>query len=386
MNNIVKRVAAMVVLLAIVLGVTFWQGSQNSVVYQPMSGDSPVVLTVNGDEVNAEEFATYMIYNMKYYENMYSQYGMMGIWTDNDSAEMLGVMMPDAAKDQAIYSRVVLQQFEKAGLKLSYADQKSLANLRKQTIEQAGGYDNYLQKIAQLGFNDQTYTNFLYVTQCYSALNEYYYGADGISTPTEDELKEYFSDHYISAKHILIMTVNPSTGETVRTDAEAKELAQNLLDRIKAGEDFDSLMQEYSDDAGKDSNPDGYIFTEGDMITPFYEAAMDLNEGEVSEVVKSSYGYHIILRQPLDENKYSDHQADIATKLGKTMDSLLNEWMTGADVETTDTFGEITYKTVYDYAPADVAAILNSSDDADSADTEGETQTDGAADAAQTAQ
>ena len=101
MNNIVKRVAALVVLLAIVLGVTFWQGSQNTVVYQPMSGDSPVVLTVNGDEVNAEEFATYMIYNMKYYENMYSQYGMMGIWTDNDSAEMLGVMMPDAAKDQA---------------------------------------------------------------------------------------------------------------------------------------------------------------------------------------------------------------------------------------------------------------------------------------------
>ena len=145
-------------------------------------------------------------------------------------------------------------------------------------------------------------------------------------------------------------------------------------------------MQEYSDDAGKDSNPDGYIFTEGDMITPFYEAAMDLNEGEVSEVVKSSYGYHIILRQPLDENKYSDHQADIATKLGKTMDSLLNEWMTGADVETTDTFGEITYKTVYDYAPADVAAILNSSDDADSADTEGDTQTDGTADTAQTAQ
>ena len=80
MNKWVQRIAALVVLLAIVLGITYWQGSKVSVSYQPMGEDSPVVMTVNGDEVRAEEFATYMIYNMKYYENMYSQYGMMGLW------------------------------------------------------------------------------------------------------------------------------------------------------------------------------------------------------------------------------------------------------------------------------------------------------------------
>ena len=368
MNKWVQRIAALVVLLAIVLGITYWQGSKVSVSYQPMGEDSPVVMTVNGDEVRAEEFATYMIYNMKYYENMYSQYGMMGLWSDDSSAEMLGVMMPGFAKDQAVYSRVVLEQFEKAGLELSYSNQKELSTLRKDTIDQAGGYDGYLQKIAQLGFNDQTYMNFLYITQCYSALNEYYYGSDGIDKPTDEELMEHFRDNYISAKHILILTVDPSTGETLRTDEEARALAQSILDRINAGEDFDALMNEYSEDGGLEGNPDGYIFTEGDMVTPFYEGAKALAEGEVSDLVKSDYGYHIIQRTALDyENQFINYQADLATQMGRTMDALLSQWMTEAEVETTDVYDEINYKNVYDYAPAGVAEILNGSDSDDSA-------------------
>ena len=368
MNKWVQRIAALVVLLAIVLGITYWQGSKVSVSYQPMGEDSPVVMTVNGDEVRAEEFATYMIYNMKYYENMYSQYGMMGLWSDDSSAEMLGVMMPGFAKDQAVYSRVVLEQFEKAGLEMSYSNQKELSTLRKDTIDQAGGYDGYLQKIAQLGFNDQTYMNFLYITQCYSALNEYYYGSDGIDKPTDEELMEHFRDNYISAKHILILTVDPSTGETLRTDEEARALAQSILDRINAGEDFDALMNEYSEDGGLEGNPDGYIFTEGDMVTPFYEGAKALAEGEVSDLVKSDYGYHIIQRTALDyENQFINYQADLATQMGRTMDALLSQWMTEAEVETTDVYDEINYKNVYDYAPAGVAEILNGSDSDDSA-------------------
>lgn len=368
MNKWVQRIAALVVLLAIVLGITYWQGSKVSVSYQPMGEDSPVVMTVNGDEVRAEEFATYMIYNMKYYENMYSQYGMMGLWSDDSLAEMLGVMMPGFAKDQAVYSRVVLEQFEKAGLELSYSNQKELSTLRKDTIDQAGGYDGYLQKIAQLGFNDQTYMNFLYITQCYSALNEYYYGSDGIDKPTDEELMEHFRDNYISAKHILILTVDPSTGETLRTDEEARALAQSILDRINAGEDFDALMNEYSEDGGLEGNPDGYIFTEGDMVTPFYEGAKALAEGEVSDLVKSDYGYHIIQRTALDyENQFINYQADLATQMGRTMDALLSQWMTEAEVETTDVYDEINYKNVYDYAPAGVAEILNGSDSDDSA-------------------
>ena len=368
MNKWVQRIAALVVLLAIVLGITYWQGSKVSVSYQPMGEDSPVVMTVNGDEVRAEEFATYMIYNMKYSENMYSQYGMMGLWSDDSSAEMLGVMMPGFAKDQAVYSRVVLEQFEKAGLELSYSNQKELSTLRKDTIDQAGGYDGYLQKIAQLGFNDQTYMNFLYITQCYSALNEYYYGSDGIDKPTDEELMEHFRDNYISAKHILILTVDPSTGETLRTDEEARALAQSILDRINAGEDFDALMNEYSEDGGLEGNPDGYIFTEGEMVTPFYEGAKALAEGEVSDLVKSDYGYHIIQRTALDyENQFINYQADLATQMGRTMDALLSQWMTEAEVETTDVYDEINYKNVYDYAPAGVAEILNGSDSDDSA-------------------
>lgn len=359
MSKMVQRITALVIMLAVVLGATYWQGSKSEVRYQPLEGDAPTVMTVNGSPVNAEEFATYMIYNMKYYENMYAQYGMMGLWADEGSAAMLGEMMPSAARDQAVYSRVVLEQFEKAGLEIPYNQQKELTALRQDTIDRAGGYEGYLQKVAQLGFNDQTYMNFLYITQCYSALNEYYYGPNGVNTPSEDEMKDYFREHYMAAKHILISTLDPVTGEQIRTDEEAKKLAQSLIDRFHGGEDFDTLMKENSEDPGLQSNPDGYIFTEGEMVQPFYDGAKALEEGAVSAPVKSDFGYHVIMRIPLDvDGQYMNYQATIAGKMGKTMDTLLAQWMGEAKVETTDVFGEINYKNVYDYAPEGVAQIL----------------------------
>ncbi|MDO4270604.1 MAG: peptidylprolyl isomerase [Eubacteriales bacterium] len=375
MSKIVKRVAALVVMLGVVLGFTVWRTASTTITYQQPQSDAPVVLTVNGDEVRADEYATYMIYNMKYYENMYAQYGVMGMWEDEEAAAMMGAQMPGAAREQAVYSRVVLQKMKEAGLKLSYKQEKELSKLRKDTIDQAQSYDNYLQKIAQFGFTDESYTNFMYISQCYSALNEYYFGENGVNKASEEELMQYFRDNYMSAKHILIMTTDPATGEQKRTDEEAKALAQSILDRINNGEDFDKLMQEYSEDSGLEGNPDGYIFTEGEMVAPFYDGAKALDDGKVSGLVKSDFGYHIIKREPLDyEGQFTNYQADLANKMGKTMDNLLTEWITNADVQTTDVFDEITYKNVYDYA-----SVPNPNSDA--ADGQGDAA-DGNADAA----
>lgn len=359
MSKMGQRIAALAIMLAIVVGGTYWQGSKSVIGYQPLKSDAPIVMTVNGSEVNAEEFATYMVYNMKYYENMYAQYGMVGLWSDEGSAEMLGSMMPDAARDQAVYARVVLEEFEKAGLKIPYNQQKEMTVLRQQAIDNTGGYENYCKQIAQLGFNDQTYTNFLYITQCFTALSDYYYGPEGVNAPSEDELKNYFRENYLAAKHILITTADPVTGEQLRTDEEAKKLAQGLVDRVKAGEDFDQLMKENSEDPGLQGNPDGYVFTEGEMVQPFYDGAKALEENGVSAPIKSDVGYHVIKRVPLDvDGQLANYQLAIMARMGKTMDALLAEWMAGAKVETTDTFNEINYKNVNDYLPQDVAQIL----------------------------
>lgn len=380
MSKMMQRAVALVVMLAVVMGGTIWGVSSTTIHYRPLNNGAPVVMTVNGDEVCADEYAGYMLYNMAYYANMYAQLGMSDVWNDEYAAATLGSSMPAAAKDQSVYARVVLQKFNELGLKLTYDQEKQMTQLRQDSIDSMS-YDAYAKQIANFGFSDQSYSNFMYISQCYNALNEYYFGENGANVPSDDELRQYFTDNYLAAKHILISTVDSMTGETIRTDAEAKAEAQKILDRINAGEDYDTLMNEYSEDPGLAGNPDGYIFTEGEMVTEFYDGAKALAEDEVSGLIKSDYGYHIIKRVPLDvDGQFENYKPLLTTMVAGTMDDLLTQWMEEADVQTTEVYDEITYQNVREYLPADVQDILNAQDAASNeAATDDPTATDGAA-------
>ena len=357
MSKLVQRLAAMVAMTAVVLGATIGGVSSMMIHYKPLNEGAETVLTVNGDAVTADEYSGYMLYNMQYYASMYAQMGLTDLWSNEDMAKSLGASMPEAAEQQAIYARVVMQKFNELGLKLSYNEQKEMASVRRNSIANTTK-DAYLNQIAQFGFSDQTYQNFMYIRQCYQALNDYYFGENGVNTPSDEDIQKYYEDNYITAKHILITTVDPASGETKRTDEEAKKEAQSILDRINAGEDFDTLMNQYSEDTGLSNNPNGYTFTEGQMVTEFYDGAKALAEDEVSELVKSSYGYHIIKRVKLDDSQLDNFKSDIVSAISGSMDELLQQWMDEAQVETTDLYSTITYENVYDYLPQDVQTLV----------------------------
>ena len=357
MSKLGQRLAAMVAMTAVVLGATIGGVSSMMIHYKPLNEGAETVLTVNGDAVTADEYSGYMLYNMQYYASMYAQMGLTDLWSNKDMAKSLGASMPEAAEQQAIYARVVMQKFNELGLKLSYNEQKEMASVRRNSIANTTK-DAYLNQIAQFGFSDQTYQNFMYISQCYQALNDYYFGENGVNTPSDEDIQKYYEDNYITAKHILITTVDPASGETKRTDEEAKKEAQSILDRINAGEDFDTLMNQYSEDTGLSNNPNGYTFTEGQMVTEFYDGAKALAEDEVSELVKSSYGYHIIKRVKLDDSQLDNFKSDIISAISGSMDELLQQWMDEAQVETTDLYSTITYENVYDYLPQDVQTLV----------------------------
>lgn len=357
MSKLVQRLAAMVAMTAVVLGATIGGVSSMMIHYKPLNEGAETVLTVNGDAVTADEYSGYMLYNMQYYASMYAQMGLTDLWSNADMAKSLGASMPEAAEQQAIYARVVMQKFNELGLKLSYNEQKEMASVRRNSIANTTK-DAYLNQIAQFGFSDQTYQNFMYISQCYQALNDYYFGENGVNTPSDEDIQKYYEDNYITAKHILITTVDPASGETKRTDEEAKKEAQSILDRINAGEDFDTLMNQYSEDTGLSNNPNGYTFTEGQMVTEFYDGAKALAEDEVSELVKSNYGYHIIKRVKLDDSQLDNFKSDIISAISGSMDELLQQWMDEAQVDTTDLYSTITYENVYDYLPQDVQTLV----------------------------
>ena len=105
-----------------------------------------------------------------------------------------------------------------------------------------------------------------------------------VAEPTDDEVKQYFVDNYLRAKHILISTKDMTTGADLDEDklAEAEKKANEILERAKNGEDFDALIKEYNEDPGMESNQDGYFFTDGEMVSEFEDATKSIEPGEIT--------------------------------------------------------------------------------------------------------
>lgn len=150
-------------------------------------------------------------------------------------------------------------------------------------------------------------------TELFDQLAELYYGENSGHYPTDAEVNAYLDEvGRYKAKHILLATIDLDTREPLdeATVAQKKAQAEDFLAQLRAAEDpialFDDLMNEHSEDSGLATNPDGYTTAKGDMVAPFEEAALALKAGEISEVVESDFGYHIILRLPLDPDDFRD--------------------------------------------------------------------------------
>jgi len=105
-----------------------------------------------------------------------------------------------------------------------------------------------------------------------------------------------------------IAAVPPALVE--RTDAEARALAEEIRQRLLAGEDFATLAQEYSSDTSSTTaGGDLGWFGRGSMVAPFEEAAFSLPIGEISEPIRSDFGYHIIEVLEKDANRPKDPSA-----------------------------------------------------------------------------
>ena len=121
---------------------------------------------------------------------------------------------------------------------------------------------------------------------------------------TDEEAKKYYEDYparfeqpeMVRASHILLGTVDPASGSPLTEEKKLakKKLADDLLKRAKAGEDFAKLAKEYSEDPGSRDKGGEYTFPRGQMVPEFETAAFNLGSNQVSEIVTTQFGYHII--------------------------------------------------------------------------------------------
>jgi peptidyl-prolyl cis-trans isomerase NIMA-interacting 1 len=103
----------------------------------------------------------------------------------------------------------------------------------------------------------------------------------------------------IGAKHILVMHVDSQRKPegVTRTRVEAQKRAQECLLKIRGGADFDAVVQECTDEPGaRERSGDLGVFQRNAMVKAFGDVAFSLKVGEISEIVETPYGFHIIKR------------------------------------------------------------------------------------------
>ena len=122
---------------------------------------------------------------------------------------------------------------------------------------------------------------------------------------TNDDLRSYYDNHRdqyrvpeeVKVRHILIKTPSPGADGKVDEKAveEARKKAEDVLKQVKAGGKFEDLAKKYSEDpgSGKQGGDLGWI-GRGRTVAEFEKAAFSLHKGQISDLVKSSFGFHII--------------------------------------------------------------------------------------------
>lgn len=116
---------------------------------------------------------------------------------------------------------------------------------------------------------------------------------------TPEEARSYYDGHpdefqsgeRVHASHILVRV---DAGATEEQKAVARRKAERLLSRVRGGEDFATVARDSSDCPSASRGGDLGFFTRGQMVPPFDEAAFGLGTGELSGVVETQFGYHII--------------------------------------------------------------------------------------------
>ena len=282
-----------------------------------------VVATFNGQDVTWQEYYYWLSYYADYAQYMAALSGTsMSGWDEHE-------LDPEYTNAEAIYLSAQDSVFQyhaaetlaqELDVTLTEEDEAEVLEIFEMsadgyygdgdgecTEEEAAAYEEYLEEqfISRELFDYMSRVGIL-AEKSFAEL----YGEDAEKYSDEDTLAFAEDAELLAAKHILLLTVDMATGEAL-SDEEIEEktaLVEQLHEELAALEGdpealaarFDELMNEYSEDSGLEANPNGYLFAPGVMVTEFTDTTAALEEYGLSEPVESSYGYHIIMRIPID--------------------------------------------------------------------------------------
>lgn len=178
------------------------------------------------------------------------------------------------------------------------AAEKMLAEIR----QQAGTEDSFRRQIQAMGMTAEGFTaQFIERAIVEEVVNREV--RDKITIPSarirkfyDDNPKRFEQPETVRVAHILLTSRDLTTNQELPEDKQKaqRSMAEALLKRARTGEDFGKLVKEFSQDPGSKERGGEYVFARGQMALEFETAAFGLRPGQISDVVSTKFGYHII--------------------------------------------------------------------------------------------
>lgn len=218
----------------------------------------------------------------------------MGGRMDPQQLESMKSMIREQALNNLINREVLTEAVKKEGIKVSSSE----IDARVAEFETAsGGPDGFETRLSMMGVTEDELRHEIELGIAVEKMMED--RAGDLAEPTEADLRAFYDDNpeqfqrpeQVKASHILFM-VEADAGEAAKA-AKRKE-AEEVLAQIKGGADFAALAREHSDCPSSSQGGDLGFFGRGQMVPPFEEAAFALRPGQMSGIVETRFGYHII--------------------------------------------------------------------------------------------
>ena len=203
-------------------------------------------------------------------------------------------------------------------INLTQSDEDELEKEKQEFISKKGGKIKFYEFLYENRTNEKAYDKIARLEKLYTKVYNELYASGKKYDLTEKEIKAAkvtYEAEYKKARQIFLLTVDPTTKKDLSASVieQKKLLAETIRKELNESSDFDEYIKKYSDDAIDKDPPYDMYFKDGQMIKEVEETVNELEVGEISQVVKSSYGFHIIKRDALDDeffNKYLESKRE----------------------------------------------------------------------------
>jgi len=313
-----------------------------------------VVMTIDGQEITWDVYF-YMLYNA-----IAEYVGQMGQLPEDFAMALTDeVTLGEAFKINAenylrFYAATAVKAAER-GITVSEVAEAGLEEAWASLCEEDGSEEALLERLKKQGVTKDSIFYYARIDSMCEALANGIYG-DGSSITNEQAETWAAENNKVRAKHILLLTQELSDEEKAEKRAEMESMLAELQplvgDNAALEERFTVLMNEKSEDTGLFAFPDGYVFGTGEMVAEFEAAAFSLEPYGLSEIVETDYGYHILLKLPMETDVIVEFDGMSFTPLWTWVaEDLFNKeragWAADAEVVYSDAFADFTVEDLF---------------------------------------